>query len=44
MYDPKINTYFLSDEQYLKDTYTIKENYACSSQGNYSRVKHAEVS
>ncbi|XP_026328119.1 uncharacterized protein LOC113236311 isoform X2 [Hyposmocoma kahamanoa] len=31
------------DEQYLKDTYTIKENYACTSQGNHSRVKHAEV-
>ncbi|XP_053606535.1 uncharacterized protein LOC128672990 isoform X2 [Plodia interpunctella] len=32
----------LADEQYLKETYAIKENHAYTSQENY-RMKHAEV-
>lgn len=34
--------FFFSDEQYLKESYAIKENHAYSSQENY-RMKHAEV-
>ncbi|RVE49216.1 hypothetical protein evm_006108 [Chilo suppressalis] len=30
------------DEQYLKETYAIKENHAYASQENY-KIKHAEV-
>ncbi|KAJ2953971.1 hypothetical protein O0L34_g1613 [Tuta absoluta] len=31
------------DEQYLKETYTIKENHVYSNHGNSSRVKHTEA-
>lgn len=40
---PKSYNLLLPDEQYLKESYIIKENHAYHAQENY-KVKHAEVS